>query len=117
MVFEVRGKQVMLANDVSILYEAETKRVNETIKRNQNRFPEEFCFQLTREEVNALNLRSQFATSSLGGRGYGGARYLPHALTEQGVMMLSGLLKSDVAVRMNIKIINAFVAMRKYIGG
>ena len=112
LIYEVRGKQVMLDKDVALLYNVETRRVNEVIKRNINRFPDSFCFKLTKEEYNVL--RSQIATSN-DNRSRGGTRYLPYALTEQGVMMLSGLLRSDIAVKVNIKIIEAFVAMRKYI--
>ena len=110
LIYEIRGKQVMLASDVAKLYQVETFRVNEVVKRNLNRFPEEFCFQLTQKEWD--NLRSQFAMSK---NGRGGIRYLPYVFTEHGVMMLSGLLKSDIAVQVNVAIINAFVAMRKYI--
>lgn len=113
MIYEVRGKQVMLANDVAKLYKVETKVLNQTIKRNINRFPEEFCFQLDVSEV--VVLRSQFVTSSLNEFIHGGNRYLPYALTEQGIMMLSGLLRSEVAVKVNIQIIDAFVKMRHYI--
>ena len=111
LIYEIRGKQVMLASDVAKLYQVETFRVNEVVKRNLNRFPEEFCFQLTQKEWD--NLRSQFAMSN----GRGGIRYLPYVFTEHGVMMLSGLLKSDIAVQVNVAIINAFVAMRKYFVG
>ena len=115
MIFEVRGKQVILASDVAKLYNSETKIINQVVKRNINRFPEDFCFQLTRTEYE--NLRSQFVTSSLEIKNtYGGSRYLPYVFTEYGVMMLSGLLKSDIAAKINVSIINAFVAMRKYIG-
>ena len=115
MIYEVRGVQVMLSSDVAKLYQVETKRINEVIKRNINRFPESFCFQLTNEEINELSLRSQIATLNKNNnlRGYN-IKYLPYVLTEQGVMMLSGLLKSDVAVKVNIQIIDAFVKMRKY---
>lgn len=114
MIFEVRGKQVILSSDVAKLYKTETRIINQTIKRNIMRFPETFCFQLTVEEV--LNLKSQIVTSSLRNEiSHGGARYLPYVLTEQGVMMLSGLLKSDIAVKVNVQIIDAFVSMRKYI--
>ena len=90
LIYEVRGKQVMLDKDVALLYNVETRRVNEVIKRNINRFPDSFCFKLTKEEYNVL--RSQIATSN-DNRSRGGTRYLPYALTEQGVMMLSGLLR------------------------
>lgn len=97
------------------MYQVETKRVNEAIKRNINRFPGSFCFKLTKIEIDDLRLRSQIATlksdNNMRGRH---SKYLPYALTEQGVMMPSGLLKSDIAVRVNIQIINAFVEMRKY---
>lgn len=111
MIYEIRGVQVMLSSDVAKLYQVETRRINEVIKRNMNRFPKEFCFQLNQNEYD--NLRSQFAISSLSGN-YGGVRYLPYVLTEQGIMMLSGLLKSDIAVKVNIQIIDAFVKMRKF---
>lgn len=115
MIYEVRGVQVMLSSDVAKLYHVETRRINEVIKRNINRFPSSFCFQLTNEEISNLYLKSQFATlnknNNLRGQHY---KYLPYVLTEQGIMMLSGLLKSDIAVKVNIEIIDAFVKMRKY---
>jgi len=115
MIYEVRGVQVMLSSDVAKLYQVETKRINEVIKRNINRFPESFCFQLTNEEIDKLSLRSQFATLNKSNnlRGYN-VKYLPYVLTEQGIMMLSGLLKSDIAVKVNIQIIDAFVKMKRY---
>lgn len=115
MIFEVRWVQVMLSSDVATLYQIETKRLNQVIKRNIDRFPSTFCFQLTDEEIDRLSLRSQFATlnksNNLRGQHY---KYLPYVLTEQGIMMLSGLLKSDIAVKVNIQIIDAFVKMRRY---
>ena len=116
MIYEVRGVQVMLNSDIARLYNVDTKVLNQTIKRNINRFPESFCFQLTDDEIEALSSRSQFATlnKSSNNRGYN-LKYMPYVLTEQGVMMLSGLLKSDIAAKTNIRIINAFVKMRKYI--
>ena len=113
MIYEIRGKQVMLNSDVAKLYNVETKVLNQVIKRNINRFPEEFCFQITNYEFHDLRLRSQIVTSSW--NNYGGMRYLPYVLTEQGIMMLSGLLKSDIAAKINVQIIDAFVKMRKYI--
>ena len=94
MIYEVRGVQVMLSSNVSKLYQVETKRINEVIKRNINRFPETFCFQLTNEEIDALSLRSQFATlnKNMNMRGQH-IKYLPYVLTEQGIMILSRLLK------------------------
>lgn len=114
MIYEVRGKQIMFTQNVAKLYEVETRIINQTIKRNINRFPEEFCFQLTEKEL--IDLRSQNVISSLKNEIiHGGVRYLPYVLTEQGIMMLSGLLKSDIAVKINVKIIDAFVKMRKFI--
>lgn len=115
IIFEVRGVQVMLSSDVAILYQIETRILNQVIKRNIDRFPSTFCFQLTDEEIDRLSLRSQFATlnksNNLRGQHY---KYLPYVLMEQGIMMLSGLLKSDIAVKVNIQIIDAFVKMRRY---
>jgi len=115
MIYEIRGVQVMLSSDVAKLYQVETKRINEVIKRNINRFPQSFCFQLTNEEIDKLSSRSQFATLNKSNnlRGYN-VKYLPYVLTEQGIMMLSGLLKSDIAVKVNIQIIDVFVKMRRY---
>jgi len=116
MIFEVRSKQVILASDVAKLYQVETKRINEVVKRNINRFPEDFCFKLNKVEIEELCSRSQIATlkSETKGRGYN-MKYLPYVFTEHGVLMLSGLLKSEVAARVNVSIINAFVKMKKYI--
>ena len=114
LVYEIRGKQVMLSSDVANLYQVETKRINEVIKRNINRFPESFCFQLTKEELKQISLRSQIAAlNKNNNRGYN-IKYLPYVLTEEGIMMLSGLLRSDVAVKVNVRIIEAFVRLRKY---
>ena len=116
MIYNIRGVQVMLDKDVAKLYQVETKRINQVIKRNIDRFPKEFCFKLTKEETEELFLRSQIATLNKNNNSRGNnIKYLPYVLTEQGIMMLSGLLKSDIAVKVNIQIINAFVYMRKYI--
>lgn len=116
MIYNIKGVQVMLDKDVAKLYQVETKRLNEVIKRNIDRFPKEFCFKLTKEETEELSLRSQIATLNKNNNSRGNnIKYLPYVLTEQGIMMLSGLLKSDIAVKVNIQIINAFVYMRKYI--
>ena len=103
----IRGQQVMLDRDLAELYGVETRRLNEQVKRNIERFPEDFMFQLTPNEFD--NLKSQFATSS-----WGGVRKLPYAFTEQGVAMLSGVLKSPTAVEANIRIMRAFVSMRHF---
>ena len=109
----IKGRQVILDSDIANLYEVETKRLNEAVKRNVRRFPEEFYFQLNEEEVD--NLRSQIATSSLKQNSYGGRRYLPYAFTEQGIAMLSAVLHSDKAIEVSINVMNAFVEMRKFI--
>lgn len=104
----IKGVQVMLDSDLAKLYGVEVRVLNQAVKRNKERFPEDFMFQLTKEEYEAL--RSQIVISSWGGR-----RYLPYVFTEQGVAMLSAVLKSKTAVDMSIKIMKAFVAMRKFI--
>ena len=108
----------MLDSDLAVIYGVETKVLNQAVKRNKERFPEEFRFQLTQSEYqevienwDRLRLRSQSVTSSR----HGGRRYLPVAFTEQGVSMLSAVLLSDTAVKVSIKIINAFVEMRRFI--
>jgi ORF6N domain len=102
----LRGEKVLLDADLAMLYGVETKRLKEAVKRNTDRFPDDFMFQLTTEEWQ--NLRSQFASSS-----WGGTRYPPFAFTEQGVAMLSGILNSPRAVETNIAIMRTFVALRK----
>lgn len=114
LIYTIRGKQVMLDSDVAMLYKTETRKINQTVKRNIERFPEKFCFKLTQQEFE--NLKSQYVTSSLKRENlYGGRRKLPLAYTEQGIAMLSGLLKNDIAIEVSIKIIDAFVEMRKFI--
>ena len=108
MIYEVRGYQVMLDADLAEIYQVETKRLNEAVKRNKDRFPPEFMFQLTQTEYD--NLKSQFATSSWGGR-----RKLPFAFTEHGVIMLSSVLNSKIASQINIAVVKAFIEMRRYI--
>lgn len=108
----MRGRQVMLDEDLADLYGVETKRLVEQVKRNIERFPADFMFQLDKSEVGAL--RSQIATSSAGGRG--GRRYAPYVFTEQGVAMLSGVLRSKRAVAVNIEIMRAFVELRRAAG-
>ena len=114
LIYTIRGKQIMLDSDVAILYKTETKRINQTVKRNIERFPEKFCFKLTEQEFS--NLKSQFVTSSLKSENlYGGRRKLPLVFTEQGIAMLSGLLKSDIAIQVSISIMDAFVEMRRFV--
>lgn len=102
----IRGEKVILDSDIAALYGVETKILVKAVKRNPDRFPLDFMFQLTSEEVS--NLRFQFGTSSWGGR-----RYLPYAFTEQGVAMLSGVLRSEQAVKVNVEIMRAFVRLRR----
>ena len=113
LIYTIRGKQVMIDSDVAMLYHCETKYINRVVKRNIERFPEEFCFQLTEKEFQ--NLRCQFVTSSFEKQNYGGRRYLPYVFTEQGIAMLSALLKSEIAVKVSINIMKAFIEMRKFI--
>ena len=103
-----RGEKVLLDADLAKLYGVETKALNRAAKRNRSRFPQDFMFQLTAEE--AANLRCQTGTSS---SAYGGRRYLPYVFTEQGVAMLSSVLRSDRAVQVNVAIMRAFVSLRR----
>ncbi len=111
MIHEIRGVQVILDSDLAMLYGCTngTKDINKAVKRNVERFPESFMFQLTDEEYN--NLKFQIGTSKI----RGGRRYNPYVFTEQGVAMLSSVLHTNLAVKMSIQVINAFVVMRKYI--
>jgi hypothetical protein len=135
-IYTIRGLQVMIDSDLAVLYRTETKLLNRAVKRNSDRFPQEFMFQLSEEEL--VSLRSQYATScnekhlryqagtskerqelrfQIGtSKQIGGRRYLPYAFTEQGVAMLSAVLRSEVAVRTSIQIINAFGASLKDLG-
>jgi hypothetical protein len=107
-IYLIRGQKVMLDSDLAELYETPTFRLNEAVKRNRGRFPEDFMFQLTKAEAESLT--SQTAISN---RGRGGRRYLPYAFTEHGVAMLSSVLNSERAVQVNILIIRAFVKLRE----
>jgi len=128
-IYLIRGQKVMLDFDLAELYGVTTKRLNQQVTRNKQRFPEDFMFRLTQEETE--NLRLQFATSSLetaqfpaknanlrsqiatASSGYGGRRYPPYAFTEQGVAMLSSVLNSEQAIEVNIAIMRAFVRLRQ----
>jgi hypothetical protein len=107
-IFLFRGFKVMLAQDLALLYGVETRTLNQAVNRNRERFPEDFMFQLTENE--SLSLRSQFVISN---SERGGTRYSPYAFTEQGVAMLSSVLKSKQAIMMNIQIIRAFTKLRE----
>ena len=112
-IYEIRGVRVMLDFDLADLYLVETKVLKQSVRRNLDRFPEDFMFELTEQEHNSLiiSLRSQIVTSN----NKGGRRYMPFAFTEHGVIMLASLLRSDIAIQTSIKITRAFVAMRSYI--
>ena len=110
----VRGHKVMLDTDLAQLYGIATKALIQSVKRNPTRFPSDFMFTLTEQEV--ANLRSQIVTSSSLPRKWGGRRTAPYAFTEQGVAMLSSVLKSDQAVRVNVEIMRAFVRLREWVG-
>lgn len=111
-IHEIRGRRVMLDFDLAALYGVETKVLKQAVRRNIERFPADFMFEITLEEYNLLtiSLRSQFVTSNKGG-----VRYMPFAFTEMGVAMLSSVLRSDVAIQANIAIMRTFVAMRDYV--
>ena len=106
-VFEIRGCKVMLDFDLALLYNVDTKVFKQSVRRNSNRFPTDFMFELTEMEFNSL--RSQIVTSKRGG-----TRYLPFAFTEQGIAMLSSVLNSEKAIEINISIIRAFVTFRQF---
>ena len=107
-IYTIRNYQVMLDSDIAFFFGVETKNLNRQMKRNIDRFPEDFCFQLSLDEYK--NLRCQNVTSS-----YGGRRYLPYAYTEHGIIALAGILTSDIASRMSVEIVRKFVQMRKFI--
>jgi len=109
-IYELRGRQIMLDEDLAELYGVETKVFNQAVKRNLDRFPDDFRFQLSETEYE--NLRSQFVTSSV--RKHGGRRYYPYAFTEQGVYMLSAVLKSATAVEVSIEIMRTFAKLRDF---
>ncbi len=107
LIIEIRGQKVILDSDLAGLYEVETKRLNEQVKRNQERFPEDFMFQLSADEFRSL--KSQFATSSWGGR-----RTAPFVFTEHGALMLASVLNSPRAVQMSVYVVRAFINLRSY---
>ena len=113
LIYTIRGKQVMLDSDVARLYKYETKNVNKAMKRNIDRFPEDFCFQINDEGMNSLRFQNG-TLKNQNGRGQH-VKYLPYVYTEQGVAMLSGLLKNEIAIQVSIKIIRAFIEMRKFL--
>lgn len=112
MIYTFRDQQVMVDSDLARLYQVTTGNLNKAVKRNLSRFPEHFCFQLTEHEYK--NLRFQNGSSS-SNNNYGGRRYMPYVFTEQGIAMLSAVLKSDIAVEVSVKIMNSFVEMRRFL--
>jgi len=110
MIYEIRGQKVMLDSDLAVLYEVETFNLNKAVKRNIERFPGDFMFQLTKDEWE--NLIFHFGISS---KQHGGRRFMPYAFTEQGVAMLASVLNSPKAVTVNINIMRAFVKLRHYV--
>ena len=112
LIYTIRGKQVMLDSDVARLFKYQTKDLNRNVRNNIERFPEYYCFQLTNEEYKSLRCKN--FTLNENGRGQH-RKYLPYAFTEYGITMLAGLLKSEVAVSVSIKIVNSFIEMRKFL--
>lgn len=112
LIQNIRGKQVLLDSDVAMLYHYETKNINKAMKRNIERFPEDFCFQLTKEELNSMWFQNGTTYENIK---YRSEKYLPYAYTEQGISMLAGVLKNDIAIHVSISIIRAFIEMRKFI--
>lgn len=112
MIYVVRNQQVMIDSDLAMLYQVETKVFNQAVKRNIARFPNNFRFQLNKDEFESL--RSQFVTSKEDTK-KGGRRYLPYVFTEQGIAMLSAVLRSDTAIQISINIMNTFLEMRRFI--
>lgn len=112
LVYLVRGTQVMLDSDLAMLYQVDTGALNRAAKRNISRFPDDFRFQLTKEEIE--NLKCQFDIASISMNGYGGRRTLPFVYTEQGISMLASVLHSETAIHVSISIMRAFVEMRRF---
>lgn len=111
MIYEIRGKQVMLDSDVAMLFGYKTKELNRNVRNNINRFPENYCFQLTEEEYNSLRCKFFTLKNSRGQH----KKYLPYVFTEYGITMLAGILKSEIAISASLKIVDTFISMRRYI--
>ena len=112
LIYTIRGKQVMIDSDVAMLYHYETKNINKAMKRNIERFPEDFCFQLTEKELKVMWFQNG---TTLDNMKYRSIKYLPYVYTEQGISMLAGVLKNEIAVEVSISIIRAFIEMRRFI--
>ena len=114
-IYVIRDKQVMLDSDLAVLYQVETGALNRAVKRNISRFPEDFRFQLTKEEYQNLRCQTGISSSAQGENNYGGRRTLPYVFTEQGISMLASVLHSEVAIKVSIGIMRTFVEMRRFI--
>ena len=115
MIYVIRDKQVMLDSDLPVLYQVETGALNRAVKRNISRFPEDFRFQLTKEEYQNLRCQTGISSFAQDENNYGGRRTLPYVFTEQGISMLASVLHSEVAIKVSIGIMRAFVEMRRFI--
>ena len=115
MIYVIRDKQVMLDSDLAVLYQVETGALNRAVKRNISRFPEDFRFQLTKEEYQNLRCQTGISSFAQDENNYGGRRTLPYVFTEQGISMLASVLHSKVAIKVSIGIMRAFVEMRRFI--
>ena len=114
LILVIRGKQVMLDSDLAMLYHVETFNLNKAMKRNVDRFPEDFCFQLTKEEYKNLIFQSGISSLQESENKHGGRRKLPYVFTEQGISMLSAVLRSEIAIKVSVKIMRTFVEMRHF---
>ncbi len=114
LIYTIRGKQVMLDSDVAMLYQYETKSINKAMKRNIDRFPKDFCFQLSKDELSKMWFQNGTTLDTRNIK-YRSEKYLPYVYTEQGISMLAGILKNDIAIKVSINIMRAFVEMRKFI--
>lgn len=115
MIYVIRDKQVMLDSDLAVLYQVETGALNRAVKRNISRFPEDFRFQLTKEEYQNLRCQTGISSFAQDENNYGGRRTLPYVFTEQGISMLASVLHSEVAIKVSIGIMRTFVEMRRFI--
>ena len=114
LIYVIRGQQVMLDSDLAMLYQVETFNLNKAMKRNVDRFPEDFCFQLTKEEYKNLIFQSGISSLQESENKHGGRRKLPYVFTEQGISMLSAVLRSEMAVKVSVRIMRIFVEMRHF---
>ena len=114
-IYMIHGQQVMLDSDLATLYQVETRVLNQAVKRNLKRFPARYCFQLTKDEAENLTSQIVMSSSDITKSGYGGRRHLPYAFTEQGIAMISAVLRSEAAIQTSLRIMDTFVEMRLYL--